>query len=368
MKRQHSQQGFSLLELTLVLVILGLLGMSLWKLLPRMLSLPPVQALLSTDLDRSENALLGHIHIYGRLPCPASEPGGTENCTQGASGWLPERTLGLALEQPLHYRVSSGTPSLMQSQNLYQPDLLELTPASPSNGLDFCRALQQVHAAADAAPLTTGTGSERRPLAYALIDAGRDADGDGDPLDGYNRETNRVMPAQSALTADFDDRQRVAGPLELYGRLQCHSRLGRIQSAVLAANAAYDSERLAQAYVDFREFAVMVREYNVDVAEVGVYIASADLAIATATQLSAIAVAVATNGMGASVIGQAGIQIGAASVAFGAALDRMTNAQFELLKAQEQYYASLEYLGYMEELNDQARDAVLTYDRKGIKP
>jgi len=368
MKRQHSQQGFSLLELTLVLVILGLLGMTLWKLMPKILSLPSVQALLSTDLDRSENALLGHIYIHGRLPCPAAEPGGTENCTQGASGWLPERTLGLTLEQPMHYRVSSGPASLMQQQNLFKPALLEHTPSSPGNGLDFCRALQQLHAAADAAPLTTGTGSDRRPVAYALIDAGQDADGDGDPLDGYNSETSRVMPAQTALTADYDDRQRVAGPLELYGRLQCHSHLARIQSAVLAANAAYDSERLAQAYVDFREFSRMVREYNVEVAEVGVHIATADLVIASAAQVSAIALVVIYNGEGASIIAKAAIQVASASAALVSASKRLSEAEDELLLAEEQYYASLEYLDYMEERNKQARDAVLAYDRKGIKP
>jgi len=369
MNRKHPQQGFSLLELTLVLVILGTLSMSLWKLMPRILAHPAVQALLSTELERSENALLGHIYIHSRLPCPASEPGGAEDCSR-STGWLPERTLGVALDRPLYYRVSGGagsTPSLIQTQDLYRPELLELTPPAINNGLDFCRALDQIHLAGNTAPLTTS--DNQRPVAYALIDAGRDADGDGNSLDGENLQEDRVIPANTPQTLENDDAQRVTGPLELYGRLQCHDYLGRVQASVVAANAAYDTDRLAEAYVDFRTFAYRVRVFNVDVAQTGVYIAAAELAIAVASEASAIAVAVISNGVvGTDTVVTAAISVTLAISAMEAAVSDLVEAEEEEPVALSQLYAAEEYKSYTAALRTQARDTVLAYYQKGIKP
>jgi hypothetical protein len=44
-------------------------------------------------LQWADRAVRGFLSIHGRLPCPASQPRGPENCGFGPKGWLPVETL-----------------------------------------------------------------------------------------------------------------------------------------------------------------------------------------------------------------------------------------------------------------------------------
>ncbi|NJA88936.1 type II secretion system protein [Rhodocyclus tenuis] len=106
--------GFSLLEMAIVLVVIGLLCAG-------------TLSALSTQRDGSQqretaqrladihDALLGFAAANGRLPCPAAPPpaGGTEAasapgvCSYPVSGYLPANTLGLAPGNAQGYAVDA---------------------------------------------------------------------------------------------------------------------------------------------------------------------------------------------------------------------------------------------------------------------
>ena len=98
MKFTNKQQGFSLIELAIVLVIVGLVLSAL--LLP-LKAQRDSSALTQTEvtLEVAKKALLGFAQSQGRLPCPATASGveapvGGGACTQ-LVGFLPAATLGI---------------------------------------------------------------------------------------------------------------------------------------------------------------------------------------------------------------------------------------------------------------------------------
>jgi prepilin-type N-terminal cleavage/methylation domain-containing protein len=120
--RFHSQQGFTLIEMAMVLMIVALL---LGGLLPTLSSQVDQRHVNDTrkQLDEIQQALIGYAVINGRLPCPAApnatgveSPAGG-NCTNFYNGLVPATTLGLsetdssgyindAWGNPIHYAVS----------------------------------------------------------------------------------------------------------------------------------------------------------------------------------------------------------------------------------------------------------------------
>jgi prepilin-type N-terminal cleavage/methylation domain-containing protein len=136
---KSAQEGFSLVEMAIVIAILGLVLAAL--LLPLRVQRESAAYLetLST-LDRAKQALLGFAQTNGRLPCPASVAsvgqespiGGThvlilpgvKQCTV-MSGFLPAVTLGIqpvnqqglivdAWNNPIHYAVEQSDNSAVK--------------------------------------------------------------------------------------------------------------------------------------------------------------------------------------------------------------------------------------------------------------
>ena len=122
-------RGFTLVEIAVVMVVVGLLMMSM--LLP--LSAQLEQKAAADTLKRMEDAreaLIAFALLNGRLPCPATSgsagieaPTGGGVCTQPYDGFLPARTLSIypqsaggnaldAWNNPIRYAVSKVTSSV----------------------------------------------------------------------------------------------------------------------------------------------------------------------------------------------------------------------------------------------------------------
>lgn len=93
-------RGFSLLEMAMVLLILGILMSGLFVALGDSADTRN-RTTASTELDSIKEALLGYAQSVGRLPCPATvgsvgveAPIGGGNCTS-AHGFVPSVTLGI---------------------------------------------------------------------------------------------------------------------------------------------------------------------------------------------------------------------------------------------------------------------------------
>ncbi len=118
------QRGFSLIELAIVMVILGLMLGTMLIPLSTQRDLSNRKA-TETLLDEVHDALLGFAAAHGRLPCPATNAsngqaaptGAATTCTQ-PHGLVPARTLGLsgtfdannrlldAWNNPIYYSLS----------------------------------------------------------------------------------------------------------------------------------------------------------------------------------------------------------------------------------------------------------------------
>lgn len=118
--KTRSSRGFSLTELAVVLVIVGLLLGGLTLPLTAQHDLRQWRS-TETSLQLIREALLGHAAIHGYLPCPdtdndhsAASYGVAESSCQNSSqeGFLPFKTLGVGPEDPWgqrwRYRVDPG--------------------------------------------------------------------------------------------------------------------------------------------------------------------------------------------------------------------------------------------------------------------
>ena len=108
---QPTQAGFSLLELSIVLIVFGLLASNLVGTLSGQRRLADERK-AQQQLDQALDALYGFAIVNGRLPCPATatlasseEAAGREACPL-ERGVLPWRTLGLAELDPWGQRLS----------------------------------------------------------------------------------------------------------------------------------------------------------------------------------------------------------------------------------------------------------------------
>lgn len=98
--KPNCNNGFSLVEMAVVLVIVGLL---IGTLVVPMSAQREVRDMINTQttLDTISEAIYGFAILNGRLPCPTNETNpsaagyGVENCSITTEGFLPWKTLGV---------------------------------------------------------------------------------------------------------------------------------------------------------------------------------------------------------------------------------------------------------------------------------
>jgi hypothetical protein len=107
------------------------------------------------SLDWAQAAVQQFAARHSRLPCPARQVDGPEDCSVGAKGWLPSAALtavaGSASSMPMYYLVYRGNgkktgPDLAGAlSEVRSPQLADESDASASGhltGLDFCESLR----------------------------------------------------------------------------------------------------------------------------------------------------------------------------------------------------------------------------------
>lgn len=383
------QRGINLIELSITLVVMGLILAATWQMMPRLQNLPLFKSNsvnAGTSIEQAQRALEGFILANGRLPCPDSttDNKGVEQCANGAvKGWLPTKTLGISLSEPVRYGVYREShvdltldKDLAAMKNRYSP----LLPASlktayasseKSNPLDFCIASLNL---AEQGGLFLSAGSSSVPIAYGLAVAGlRNADGDqnGNFFDGLNADTNtatgRFEMQGNPKIQTYDDETRTVGAAELFERLGCTQKLATINSAARATYVAYDLDQLAQFYVGFRTFQVKVSQLEVSQAATAETLAIADTALSAAGVAMAIAGAFESFGAGAAI----GLATSYASLLISAdelsaALGDKKSAAEDLKTSEDQLKAAQNYQLQTAADQREAFERIKRLDDKGL--
>lgn len=304
-------KGFSLVELAVSLAVVGVAGVLVWRLVPAARSVSggaPIVQQLSTV----QTAVEGFALTRSRLPCPAVGDDGNENCSAGGRGFVPWRALGIdralgAMRYGVYRAPANDLAVLSDTLHPTLPPspiipLATYNPATTLNGLDLCLNLRR--AAATPAGLTAGSV----PVAYVVAHPGANGRFEGLNTVGFD------LPGRAAADT-YDDKMVASGLTELSARLNCPKRLGEANAAVRSALAAYDLDRDAQMFLDFRKFAHVVRQTDTRFAQANVAQATLDLTIATATTASAISIAANSAGVGAGLVVASVLGVTAASAA-----------------------------------------------------
>ncbi|WP_162404810.1 type II secretion system protein [Pseudoxanthomonas jiangsuensis] len=359
------QGGFSLLELTVALVILGIIGVLLVRWI-QLQSSEREQVVQRDLLQRADDAVMGFAAIQSRLPCPDADADGREDCAGTlAVGSLPYVTLGLPDRRAtaIRYGVLRRTGTLTvpewddkTSSKAVDADLAHIVdraqtlqvianskdiraaarvqsydncdrlsadaptcddlPQLRDNGLDFCEAIRD----ASLLPASSGflhTLQEDAPtamagnVAYALAMTDRLA-----PSPQHVGGSLAFHSPRRPSAGDYHDKVRAVGLDQLWTRLRCGESYG---AAIYAhANVAVAARLATPAMHDYQEqLAIM---YDLAVAndlsaDAGLVAAAAQITSATAGVLDTIGetfetygawnwrVAVATVGIGSAVGG-----------------------------------------------------------------
>lgn len=217
--RPSGQKGFTLIEIAIVMVIIGLLtggGISMLKLLTERKARNDNQEYL----QQAKDAILSFANIYGRLPRPDTTtpiPDGREDAcaTPDCVGFLPFITLNIApndaYQRGVKYEISNNPEDL---QNIRGTTCNTLSTWDPNSGRR---------------PLLIDLGSPT-PFAVAaiLVSGGpMDADGAGGAFDvvagaaGGNNITGTPNYIRSSPTNTFDDVVVFIGGYELNSKIDC---------------------------------------------------------------------------------------------------------------------------------------------------
>lgn len=243
--RQNDAAGFTLVEMAVVLLIVGLL---LGGLLPTLSSRVEQQRTVEVrkQLDDIEQALIGYALVNGRLPCPASpSSNGTEsfagggnaingNCSNSNNGYAPAATLGLVTADGyavdpwgnrIRYALTRSNSNAFSSiggmsasgMSGLTPDLLVCNSAT-GIGTSSC---------ASGAALTANPG-----VPLVIYSTGRNGSYGGTGADEAVNQSanNRVFvshtpTAKTAANGEFDDIVIWLSPDILFGKMVAAGRL-----------------------------------------------------------------------------------------------------------------------------------------------
>ncbi|SMB24238.1 General secretion pathway protein H [Sterolibacterium denitrificans] len=236
------QRGFSLIEMAIVLLVVGLLLGSGLGLLGAQLDLQRTRA-SQKILEDARESLIGFAMANGRLPCPASpvsqgieSPEGGGVCTHPYDGLLPGVTLGLPGVDGQGYLTDAW--SLPANRIRYAVTTAHGSSATTTDGMrntgmaTFTPNLSVCSSASGMTASSCGAATALTNTAVAVILApGKNAASGGSGLDeATNLAGNRFFvshapSASGAANGEFDDILTWLSSNVLYSRLVQAGRL-----------------------------------------------------------------------------------------------------------------------------------------------
>jgi len=357
--------GFSLLEMAVVLVIVGIIGALLWQLLPRLQATASPEPTPVVELRTASDALVGFALARSRLPCPDTNNDGLEDCASIANnGFLPQRTIGQVFPKPIRYGVNrSATSTLTVASNRYIPNIPGAAPAvAPINGLDLCIGIRDGQASGG--DLTVGAQAVATAFALASSGAG-DASGDGNLFDGAN-VAGFAAPG-SPITNGYDDYSSAMGFGELAQRLGCLNRLAEVNGAAHSAVTASDLYDLSVFYRDFRFFAWdATRTTDITMAVLSLALATTDTLLAVTGLALAVAETYESFGAAAFAVGIATVAVADAAANLALAVIDYEGAVEDEVTAHDQYDDAVNKVAYYLAIYDNTRNRARAEDALGL--
>jgi len=370
------QKGLSLVELSVVLVVLGLVGILVWQFM--VMTVKRHQRVEANHvLSAADRALTNFVFVNHRLPCPDTTHDGLENCGAAAVGNLPWRTLGLPLLDARQLRygiyrdaghgIDLGSVSDRSMLYFSTDGVLQGQHPGTQNGLDFCRSMDDAVRAPASAGLRDAT--DHQPLAYALAWPGLiDADNNKNLFDQGNAGSGTVFaPPSQPGSPTYDDTVRAVSLHVLWDRLSCGANLSASDHA--AENVEVASDLLLKAAQGERKLlhvALLLAKADNTAASAGIAQATAGISSALSDTFSATAEALLTDGATAPIVAWGVAATTANTLALVLAITDQVYAALGEADAQSTYDQSQTYIDNITALRTTALQDALALDADGL--
>lgn len=226
-KRQR-QTGFTLVEMAIVLLIVGLLLGGLVPTLSGQIEQRRVSE-TSKQLDEIKEALIGYAIINGRLPCPASDTSngvespttGTGICDHNYDGFVPAATLGLSGTGSSGFAVDSWGNRIRYAVSAWSSNTFTVPNGMSTKGISNLITLPDLLVCSTATNIlpsscASGTSLTSNGVPAIIFSTGKNgAQGsagidEAANLDGTNANNNRTFvnhtaTPSGATNGEFDD-------------------------------------------------------------------------------------------------------------------------------------------------------------------
>ena len=312
------QRGLTFIELSLTLVLVGLIAALLAQLTPAIKRLAVTKTAL-LDEAQTHDAIVGFALATGRLPCADTSQNGLENCPN-VTGKLPYLTLGLGAPlrnldgHDYHYAVyqrpaaeTFQDASLTEIKDRWNPTLVKglppavaLTVLGNNSHLDLCRSLAVglEKNLTDQALYMSRLGSNEA-VAYVLVNPGSaDMDSNGSLFDGVNATGLGFEHPNRPTDNQYDDSISPGYFTTLWERSGCSALLSAAAHA--HPNTLSTLAMFRQSMRDYKAQLELTKEMALaDTFQAGATIAEGVAGIATAAATAPTATAAAINTAGA---------------------------------------------------------------------